>query len=200
MVLQIRNMESNCCIRIVKDELNKLGLSYKSVTLGRVEVKNTIPEDKLHLVGAALKDAGFEIIIDSKISIVDKIKAAIHQLVYFTDDIQRENFSDYISKRVNKDYTYLSNLFSNIEGITVEKYIIDQKIHRIKDLMVYEQLSLNEIAYKLKYSSVAHLSNQFKKVTGLTPSSYRELIFASEKKSGQIEPGVLKKAVSKNSE
>jgi AraC family transcriptional regulator len=182
MMLQIRNMESNCCIRVVKDELDKLGLSYKSVELGRVEIKDSIAEEKLQQIDIALKNVGFEIIIDSKSLLVEKIKSVIHQLVYLTDEQPRENFSDYISTRVNKDYTYLSNLFSSIEGITVEKYIIDKKIERIKDLMVYEQLSLNEIAYKLKYSSVAHLSNQFKKVTGLTPSSYRGLMFAQQQK------------------
>ena len=183
MRLQIRNMESNCCISVVKDELNKLGLHYKNVELGSVEIKDIITEDKLRMIDSALKNAGLEIITDSKNILVEKVKAVIHQLVYFSDDMPRINFSDYISEKVNNDYTYLSHLFSTNQGITVEKYIINEKVERIKNLLVYDQLSLNEITYKLKYSSVAHLSNQFNKVTGLTPSSYRGLMFSRPVKS-----------------
>ena len=175
MMLHIRNMESNCCIRIVEDELSKLGLNYDTVELGRVEINGTVSEENMHLFNVALKDAGLEIMFDNKTVLIAKIKKAIHQLIYLSDDQPKMNFSEYISKEVNHDYSYLSFLFSSMVGINIEKYIIGQKVERIKELLVYNQLGLNEIAFKLNYSSVAHLSNQFKKVTGMTPTFYRQL-------------------------
>jgi AraC-like DNA-binding protein len=168
-------MESNCCIKVVEDELNKIGLEYKTVELGSVEIIGTISEENINLFNVALRDAGLEIMFDNKTRLIEKIKKVIHQLVYLSDNQPKQNFSEYISKEVNYDYSYLSFLFSSMAGINIEKYIIGQKVERIKELLVYDQLDLNEIAYKLNYSSVAHLSNQFKKVTGMTPTFYRQL-------------------------
>jgi len=174
MMLQIRNMESDRCIAMVKNELNKLGLHYKSVILGEVELKENISREKLQLIDIALRNAGLELMDDKRIRLIEKIKAVINQLIYLSDDLPKLNFSDYISKKVNYDYAYLSNLFSGVQGVTIEKYIITQKIERAKELLVYGELSLSDIAFRLHYSSVAHLSNQFKKVTGLTPSFFRQ--------------------------
>jgi AraC-like DNA-binding protein len=174
MMLHIRNMESERCKIMVNSELNKLGINHNIVQLGQVELKGDISGEKLQLIDIALRNAGLEIMVDKKTHLIEEIKAAIHQLIYLSDDLPKTNFSDYISKKVNHDYNYLSNLFSGVLGITIEKYIIAQKIERVKELLVYEELSLNDIAYKLQYSSVAHLSNQFKKVTGLTPSFFRQ--------------------------
>ena len=175
MMLRIRNMESDRCKTIVIEELNKLGLHYKSVELGEVELKDNISNLKMQLIDSALKKSGLELMANNKSILIDKIKDAINHLVYFSEDLSRPNFSDYISKKVNYDYNYLSKIFSEGEGITIEKYIIHQRIERVKELLIYDGLSLNEIAYKMLYSSVAHLSNQFKKVTGLSPAQFRLL-------------------------
>ena len=175
MMLRIRNMESDRCKAIVKEELNKLGLHYKSVELGEVELKENITVYELELIDSALKKSGLELMSDNKTILIGRIKHAVNQLVYFSEDLSRPIFSDYISKQVNFDYNYLSKIFSEIEGITIEKYIIGQRIERVKELLVDERMSLNEIAYKMLYSSVSHLSNQFKKVTGLSPVQFRQL-------------------------
>jgi AraC-like DNA-binding protein len=175
MLLQIRNMESDLCKAKVRSELTKLGLQYKRVELGEVEIKGVISGEKLGLIDTALKDYGFELMYDKNNRIVEKIKASVYQLVYKSDDIPKQNFSSSISRAVNRDYTYLSNLFSSRQGMTIESYIIHQKIARIKELLVHEKESLSNIAFKLKFSSVAHLSNQFKKVTGLTPSFFKKI-------------------------
>lgn len=183
MLLHIKNMESERCKTIVRDELNKLGLHYKKVELGEVELKAKISTEKLKLIDIALKNAGLELLMDNKMRIIEKIKDSVNQVIFLSDDIPKQTFSEYISRIVNYDYTYLSNLFSGIQGITIEKYIIAQKIKRVKELLVFGNLSLSDIAFKLQYSSVAHLSNQFKKVTGLTPSFFRNLRKIRRKKS-----------------
>ncbi len=175
MMLRIRNMESDRCKAIVREELNKLGLHYNSVELGEVELKESISGIKLELIDSALKKSGLEIIANNKTILISKIKNAVKHLVYFSEELSRPNFSEYISKQVNFDYNYLSKIFSEIEGITIEKYIIGQRIERVKELLVSERMSLNEIAYKMLYSSVSHLSNQFKKVTGMSPVQFRQL-------------------------
>jgi AraC-like DNA-binding protein len=167
MMLRIRNMESDRCIAMVENELNKLGLQYKTVELGNVELKGNISEEKLRLIDMDLRNAGLELMEDKKSHLIE--------LIYLSDDLPKPNISDYISKKVNRDYTYLSNLFSGKQGFTIEKYFIAQKIDRVKELLVYCKLSLSDIAFKLHYSSVAHLSNQFKKVTGLTPTFFKQL-------------------------
>lgn len=174
-MLQIRNMESECCIALVKNELHKLGLQCKIKDLGKVELNGDVSREKLQLFNDALRNAGLELIGDKNSVVVEKIKTAVYQWIYLTDSFEKPNFSEYLSKNINRDYTYLSNLFSRDQGITIEKYIIAQKIDRVKELIMYTELSLVDIAYKLQYSSVAHLSNQFKKVTGLTPSSFRQV-------------------------
>jgi AraC-like DNA-binding protein len=168
-------MESDRCKAMVRNELIKLGLHYKRVELGEVEFKDSISKDQLKMIDIALRNYGFELMYDKNNRIVEKIKESIFKLVYKSDDVPKQNFSDFISSTVNRDYTYLSNLFSSIQGITIESYIIHQKIVRIKELLVHENISLSNIAFKMKYSSVAHLSNQFKKVTGLTPSFFKKL-------------------------
>jgi len=183
MMLHIKNMESERCKTVVRNELNKLGLHYKKVELGEVELKAKISREKLKLIDIALKNAGLELLMDNKRRIVEKIKDTVNQVIFLSEDIPKQTFSEYISKIVNHDYTYLSNLFSGIQGITIEKYIITQKIKRVKELLVFGDLSLSDIAFKLQYSSVAHLSNQFKKVTGLTPSFFRNLRKIRRKKS-----------------
>ncbi len=174
-MLRIRNMESDRCKTIVKEELNKLGLLYNSVEIGEVELKDNISILKMQLIDAALKKSGLELMVNNRNILIGKIKMAINQLVYHSDDLTRPNFSDYISKKVNYDYNYLSKIFSEEEGKTIEKYIIGQRIERVKELLIYDGLCLSEIAYKMLYSSVAHLSNQFKKVTGLSPAQFRLL-------------------------
>jgi AraC-like DNA-binding protein len=179
MMLHIRNMESERCKIVVRNELNKLGLHYKSVELGEVELSGNVSKEYLQLIDIALKDAGLELMDDRKNLLIEKIKDAVYQLIYLSDDLPKTSFSDYISKKVNFNYTSLSNLFSGIQGITIEKYIIIQKIERVKELLIYGERSLSDIAFRLQYSSVAHLSNQFKKVTGLTPSFFRQHRLAS---------------------
>ena len=160
---------------MVKNELDKLRLNYKTVELGKVEIKENISLENLHLIDIALRNDGFELMNDQKGLLIEKIKDAVHQLIYSSDDLSKLNLSAYISKKVNHNYPYLSNLFSGMQGITIEKYLILQKIERVKELLVYNEFSLSDIAYKLQYSSVAHLSSQFKKMTGLTPSFFRQL-------------------------
>lgn len=174
MVLLIRNMESERCKAIVKEELKKLDIRYKYIDLGEVELSSSISVEKLKLFGDALQDSGLELMMSQKTLLIERIKDAVHQFVYFSDDIKNPNFSDFISEKVNYDYNYMSKTFSEVEGLTIEKYFIQQRINRVKELLVYGGLSLSEISYKLLYSSVAHLANQFKKVTGLTPFNFRQ--------------------------
>jgi AraC-like DNA-binding protein len=183
MFLQIRNMESERCIKAVKNELHKLGLHFKSVELGKVELKEEISEEKLQLIDSAMRTLGLELMDSMNGRVVKKINDAIYHLIYLSDDVPKANFSDYISKQVNYDYTYLSNLFSSVQGITIAKYVISKKIERVKELLLHGDLSLSDIADKLQYSSVAHLSNQFKKVTGLTLSFFRQLRNTNKQKA-----------------
>jgi len=174
MILKIKNMATSRCKTFVREELNKLGIYNITVELGEVELSENIPEEKLRLLDIALRNAGLELLEDKKQYLIKKIKAVIHDLVYHTDDIPKPNYSDFISQKVNLSYSSLSNIFSKTLGITIEKYIIEQRIDRIKELLIYTDLSLDDMAFKLHYSSVAHLSNQFKKYTGMTPSFFRK--------------------------
>ncbi len=176
MKLLIRNMESERCKIIVKEELNCLGFSYDSVELGEVELKENISNAELQLIGAALKKSGLELIVDNTSMLIGQIKTAVKHMIYCSNGLVRPNASEYLSKRVNYDYNYISKIFSNSEGITIEKYIIMERIERVKKLLITGKFSLSEIAYILLYSSVAHLSNQFKKVTGLTPFVFRQIM------------------------
>ncbi|WP_143305215.1 helix-turn-helix domain-containing protein [Chitinophaga vietnamensis] len=174
--LFIKNMVCPRCMKVVRSVLEAQGKAVTDIQLGKAEVEGTLTEDELRNIGAALQDEGFLLIDDKKQQLVAAIKSIIVQTVHYTDlDEMRENFSSLLAGKLQKDYHYLSNLFSEQEGTTIEQYIIQQKIERVKELLDYNELSLSEIAFQLGYSSVAHLSAQFKKVTGLTPSQFKQL-------------------------
>jgi len=175
MKLYIKYMVSIRCKMVVKSELEKLGLHYIVVDLGHVDVKENITAEQREQLKAALLKSGLELMDDKKAMLIEKIKNVIVEMVHYSDDVPRVNFSDYLSEKLNYDYTYLANLFSEVTGITIEHFIIAHKIERVKELLLYDELNLTQISYKLNYSSVAHLSNQFKKVTGLTPSFFKKL-------------------------
>lgn len=163
------------CILVVKQELEKLGIPIKQVILGEVETIEDIPNDTIATLSKNLSALGFELLDSNKHQLIEKIKNTIVNQVHYSEGERVYNYSEILSKALLKDYSYLSNLFSEVEGITIEKYIIHQKIEKAKELIIYDELSLSEIAYRLGYSSVAHLSNQFKKVTGLTPTHFRQV-------------------------
>ncbi|NOQ23797.1 MAG: helix-turn-helix domain-containing protein [Bacteroidales bacterium] len=174
--LHIKNMVCNRCIKVVKDEFEKIHLSIEEIELGKVKVSTLINEEKLNNVRELLIENGFELIDDKKSQLIDNIKTLIIERIHHGKDMPETlNCSDIITAEIGYDYSYLSNLFSSVEGITIEKYIIHQKIEKAKELLVYNELSLKEISYQLGYSSVQYLSNQFKKVSGLTPSHFKKL-------------------------
>lgn len=168
-------MVCNRCIMVVQNEFDKLGLKINNIALGEVTLDSELDNNKKNEIQAVLEPLGFELIDDKKSRIIEKIKTTIIDLVHNQDNESKENLSDLLNKEVNHDYNYLSNLFSEIEGTTIEKYFIAQKIEKVKELLVYDELSLSEIAFRLNYSSVSYLSNQFKKVTGLTPSHFKQI-------------------------
>jgi AraC-like DNA-binding protein len=168
-------MVSMRCKMAVKDELKKLGLHFIVVDLGEVDIMENITSDQRELLKAGLLDSGLELMDDKRAILIEKIKNAVVEMVHYTNDMIKVNFSDYLSEKLKYDYTYMANLFSEVQGTTIEQFIISHKIERIKELIIYDELNITEIAYKLNYSSVAHLSNQFKKVTGLTPSHFKQL-------------------------
>jgi len=159
----------------VEKAFQEAGYFPVSISLGEVETKETIRQEDLKVLNKKLLDLGFEIIDDSKAQLIEKIKNIIIGLVHYDQDDEHLNYSILIESKLNRDYNYLSSLFSSVEGITIEKYVINQKIERVKELLVYGELTLSEIAFQMGYSSVAHLSNQFKKVTGLTPSHFKQV-------------------------
>lgn len=163
------------CKMVVKAELEKAGMHPITVNLGEVEIEEDAGTDILYQLNTSLKSLGFEIIDDRKSRMIEQIKNAIVELVHHSNENITVNLSTFISQKLNYDYNYLSNIFSEVEGLTIEKYLIAQKIEKIKELLMYDELTLSEIADRLGYSSVAYLSNQFKKQTGLTPSFYKSL-------------------------
>jgi AraC-like DNA-binding protein len=175
MKLYIKNMVCIRCKMVVKEELGKLGLHHTVVELGEVEVIENISALQHDQIKTALLRSGLELMDDKKSMLIEKIKNVIVELVHYSEEPLAVNFSEYLSRKMNHDYTYLANLFSEVQGITIEKFFIAHKIERVKELLVYNELNLTEIAYKMHYSSVAHLSTQFKKVTGLTPSHFKLL-------------------------
>lgn len=175
MKLFIKYMVSLRCKMLVKEELAKLGLHYVILDLGLVEVLEEINEEQREQLRVNLLRSGLELMDDKRSILIEKIKNVIIEMVHYSDELPRINFSDYISKKLGYDYTYLSNIFSEVKGTTIQQFIILHKIERVKELLLYDELNLTEISYKLQYSSVAHLSNQFKKVTGLSPSFYKKL-------------------------
>jgi YesN/AraC family two-component response regulator len=160
---------------VVKDELTKLGLHYGSVDLGEVELLASISPDQLEQLRISLLRSGLELMDDKKSVLIQKIKTLIIELVHYSEEPLAINLSDYLSQNLHHDYTYLANLFSEVQGTTIEKFYISHKIERVKEFLVYNELTLTEIAYKMHYSSVAHLCTQFKKMTGLTPSHFKTL-------------------------
>ena len=175
MKLFIKNMVSIRCKMIVKSELENLGLHYIIVELGEVEIKGELSEKKQTRLKAALLRSGLELMEDKKAILIEKIKNIIVEMIHYSDELPKVKFSDYLSEKLNHDYTYLSNLFSEVKSTTIEHFIISHKIERVKEMLVYNEFTLSEIAWKLHYSSVAHLSNQFKKITGLTPSHFKKM-------------------------
>lgn len=171
---------------VVKSELEKLGLHYRTVELGEAETIEDITKGQLEQLRAGLKKTGLELMDDRKSILVEKIKALIIEMVHYTDEQIKTNLSDYLMEKLNYDYTYLANLFSEVKGTTIEQFYLSHKIEKVKELLVYNELSLTEIAYKLHYSSVAHLSNQFKKMTGLTPSHFKTLKHKRRKALGNV--------------
>lgn len=168
-------MVSLRCKMMVKEELKKLGLKYVIVDLGMVEILEDITSEKRDKLKKNLLKSGLELLDDKKSILIEKIKSVIIELIHYNDELPDVNYSDYISEKLDYDYTYLANTFSEVKGITIQQFIIINKIERVKELLLYDELNLTEISYKLHYSSVAHLSNQFKKVTGLTPTFYKNL-------------------------
>lgn len=160
---------------VVKQELQKLGLHYVNVDLGTVEILENITESQKFQLAYNLKEFGLILLDKKRNIIIEKIKAVIIEMIHYSDELPHVNYSDYISEKLGYDYTYLANTFSEVKGITIQQYIIVNKIERVKELLMYDELNLTEISYKLHYSSVAHLSNQFKKVTGLTPTYFKGL-------------------------
>jgi len=168
-------MVSLRCKMMVKDELLKLGLPYLSLELGVVEMPRDLTEDERHRLKTNLQKSGLELLDDKKSILIEKIKNVIVEMIHYSDEPPKVNYSDYISEKLNYDYTYLSNIFTEVKGITIQQFIIINKIERVKELLLYDELNLTEISYKLHYSSVAHLSNQFKKITGVSPSFFKKL-------------------------
>ena len=174
MKLYIKYMVSNRCKMLVKDELKKLGLHF-IVNMGEVEIMENITDEQREQIRSALRESGLELMDDKKAMLIEKIKTIIIEMVHYSDELPKTNFSDYLSEKLKHDYTYLANLFSEYQGTTIEKFMITHKIERVKELIIYDEVNLTEIAWMMHYSSVAHLSNQFKKITGLTPSHFKQL-------------------------
>jgi YesN/AraC family two-component response regulator len=169
---------------VVKSVLEKLELEYTAVKIGEANVKGQVSEEILGQLDAALRKSGLQLMDSKKNILVEQIKRAIISLVHYTDDELKVNLSDYLSEKLNHDYTYLANLYSEVKGVTIEHFYLEHKIERVKELIVYDQLNLTEIAYKMHYSNVAHLSSQFKKITGLTPTHFKAL---KNKRRGTLE-------------
>jgi len=159
----------------VKEELKKLGLHFIVVDLGEIEIMETLTTEQHDQLKAGLLNSGLELMDDKRSVLIEKVKNVITEMIHYSDEVPKMNYSDFISEKLDYDYTYLSNLFSEIKGITIQQFIIVHKIERAKELLLYDELNLTEISYKLNYSSVAHLSNQFKKVTGLSPTHFKQL-------------------------
>ena len=173
--LYIKYMVSLRCKLKVKEELRKLNIRYGVVDLGVVEIFKDLSPEIRDILKINLKKSGLELLDDKKSIIIERIQNAVVEMIHFADELPKVNFSDYISEKLELDYTYLSNMFAEIKGFTLQNFIIMHKIEKVKELLFYDELNLSEISYRLQYSSVAHLSAQFKKMTGLTPSFYKKL-------------------------
>jgi len=175
MKLYIKYMVSLRCKMVVRDAMDLLQIPYTFVDLGSVEIKNTLSTEKWHELKKLLLPSGLELMDDKKAMLIEKIKNVIIEMVHYSEEMPKINYSDYISQKLGHEYTQMSKVFSEVKGITIEQFIITHKIERVKELLLYNELSLTQISYILNYSSVAHLSKQFKKVTGLTPSYFKQL-------------------------
>jgi len=171
---------------VVKDELKNLGLHYVLVELGTVEIMENINQTQHDQLNINLKRSGLELLDDKRAILIEKIKNVVVELVHYSNEVPHINFSDYLSEKLGYDYVYLSNLFSEVKGITIQTFIIQHKVERAKELILYDELNLSEIAFKLHYSSVAHLSNQFKKITGLTPTFFKSLAIKKRKELEEL--------------
>jgi AraC-like DNA-binding protein len=160
---------------VVKEELAKLGLQYVILDLGMAEILEDITPEQTEQLRINLLKSGLELLDNKRAMLIEKIKGVIIEMIHYSEELPKVNYSDYISEKLGYDYTYLSNIFSEVKGITIQQFIIIHKIERVKELLIYDELNLTEISYKMHYSSVAHLSNQFKKITGLTPTFYKHL-------------------------
>ncbi len=168
-------MVSLRCKMMVKEELENLGLHHINVDLGVVEILENITSKQRKLLRENLLKSGLELLDDKKSILIERIKNVIVEMIHYSDDLPKVNYSDYISEKLGYDYTYLANTFSEVKGTTIQQFIILHKIEKVKELLLYDELTLSEISFKLHYSSAAHLSNQFKKITGLTPSYYKKI-------------------------
>jgi len=175
MKLYIKFMVSLRCKMMVKDELAKLGLHFVNLDLGVVDILENITQEQHEKLKENLALSGLELLDDKKSVLIERIKNVIVEMIHYNNELPNVNYSDYISTKLNYDYTYLSNLFSEVKGVTIQHFIILHKIEKVKELLLYEEHNLTEISYLMNYSSVAHLSNQFKKVTGLSPSYYKQM-------------------------
>jgi AraC family transcriptional regulator len=186
-ILYIKNMVCNRCIRVVDEEMTKAGYTLGSIELGRVELQHKGKSIDLEKIAQLLKDNGFELIEDKKRQLVDAVKTTVISRIHHEGGgDEKIIWSELLSEKLPYDYKYLSQLFSSLEGITIEQYIIQQKIEKVKELIVYNDLSLSEIAWQLGYSSVGHLSNQFKKVTGMSPRAFRDLGLSHRKTLDEV--------------
>lgn len=168
-------MVSNRCKLAVKEELKKLGLHYILVDLGEIDIMEDISDEQREALQQGLLISGLELMEDKKAILIEKIKNVIVEMIHHTNEGMKVNFSDFLSEKLDHNYSYLAGLFSEVQGTTIEQFIILHKIERIKELIIYDELNITEIAWKMNYSSVAHLSNQFKKITGLSPSHFKQL-------------------------
>lgn len=186
MKIHIKNMVCDRCKMIVKTELIKLGIDFRTIDFVEVETNQDLSQEKLKLFDKSLRQNGLELIEGRKEILAEKIKTAIIELVHYSDVQLKNNLSYYLSKKLHYNYKYLSNIFSKIKGITIEKFFITHKIERVKELLIYNELNLKEISIITQFSSIGHLSNQFKKTTGFDPSQYRQLLFKNRVPLDQI--------------
>lgn len=184
MKLHIKYMVSLRCKMVVHQELERLGIKNAIVDLGTVELLDDISVELRQILKENLLKTGLEVLDDKKSILIEKIKNVVIEMIHYSEELPKENFSDYVSEKLGYDYTYLANTFSEVKGMTLQHFIIINKVEKVKELLLYDELNLTEISYKLNYSSVAHLSNQFKKITGLSPSFYRQL---KQRRLGNLE-------------
>jgi len=186
MKIYIKNMVCNRCKMVVKSELEQLGLFPLAVELGEVTLKNDLTEEDKKRVNDRFIELGFELIDDKKSRLIERVKNLVVELVHHSEENLNMNVSEYLVQHIPVEYKYLSNLFSEVEGTTIEKFYIAQRIERVKELLVYDELSLSQIADQMGYSSVAYLSTQFKKVVGLTPSHFKSVKEAKRQSLDQL--------------